>query len=205
MELHDDKILLFWQWFVKNEGTIKEAIENENSLHREMVVENFNQHILGLGVLTWDVGLDDGQNWFLTLSPNGNKDMLKVSQNIMALAPEHMDWLFHSSKPAKNWNRQFTVYDSYMDEQFIDASEWQYIVFEEDDGKLEIVLEAKNIPSFDPEVLVSAAEQFLIQEIGEAFFMLCISSVELVPVIDLEFESSKYHVSELKDHLAEIH
>ena len=94
MELNDDTILGFWQWFVKNERTIKECIENDNSVHREFVVEQLNERILSFGMLTWDIGLNEDDNWFLTLSPNGNKDILKISQSIMAEAPDHMDWIF---------------------------------------------------------------------------------------------------------------
>lgn len=204
MELNDDNILKFWQWFVKNEKTIKECIENENSSHREYVVEQMNEHILSMGVLTWDIGLNDDENWFLTLSPNGNKDMLKVSQKIMVDAPEHMDWLFHSSKPAKNWNRQFTIYDDYMDEVFIDASQWHYLLFEDDDGKLELVLEAKNIAQLDAEIVEAAADQFIIQEVGELPWMLHISSVVAVHTLESEHESTKTPVTELKEHLMEI-
>jgi hypothetical protein len=204
MELKDDNTLRFWQWFVKNENTIKECIENEHSSHREYVVEQMNEQILSLGLLTWDIGLNDDEHWFLMISPNGNQDMLKVSQKIMAAAPEHMDWLFYDSKPAKKWNRQFTIYDNYMDEQFIDASQWHYIVFEGNDGKLELIIEAKNISHLDPEVAKTAAEQFLIYEIGEITRIQHISNIAIVHTIEDEYQPSKTLVTELKEHLAEI-
>ena len=205
MAFNEENILGFWQWFVKNEKTIKECIENEDSNQREYVVEQMNEHILSHGVLTWDIGLNDDDGWFMTLSPNGNSDMLEVSQKIMDYSPDHMGWLFHSSKPAKNWNRQFTVYDSYMDEQLIDASDWHYVIFDDtDDGKLELILEAKNIPQLDPEDAESAAEKFVIQEISEATRIIQISTIEIVHTLDSEYESSKALVSELKDHLSEI-
>lgn len=204
MELNNDNILRFWQWFVKNENIIKECIENEDSGQREFVVEQMNEHILSLGMLTWDVGLDDDGRWFLKLSPNGNKEMLQISQKIMDAAPEHMGWLFYASKPAKIWNRQFTVYDSYMDEQFIDASQWQYIVFEEDDGTLELIIEAKNSSHLDPEVAETAAEQFVIQEIGEVTRILFISSIVIMHTLESDYESAKAPITELKEHLDEI-
>ena len=204
MEMNDDNIIRFWQWFVKNESTIKECIENDRSEHRQYVVDQMNEHILNLGVLTWDIGLNDDENWFLTLSPNGNQDMLKVSQRIIADAPEHMDWLFYASKPAKNWNRKFTIYDNALDEAFIDASQWHYVVFEEEDGTLELVLEGQNITHLDPEVAETAAEQFVIQELGEVTWILRISSIVIVPVLESEYEATKTPVSELKEHLSEI-
>ena len=203
MKINEDSILHFWRWFIKTENTIKECIENDHSIHRDTIVEQMNEHVLNLGVLTWDIGLNDDDNWFFMLSPNGNPDMLKVSQKIMDFAPEHMSWLFHSSKPAKNWNRQFSIYDTNMDEQFVDASEWQYIIFD-DDAKFELIIEAKNISQLDPEESETAAEQFVIQEIGEATRILQISTITIVDAIESDFQSSKESVSELKDHLSEV-
>ena len=204
MELKDDSILRFWQWFVKNEIIIKECIENRHSVNKDYVVAQMNELILSLGVLTWDVGLDEDERWFLTLSPNGNEDMFKISRKIMAEAPGHMDWLFYASRPAKKWNREFVVYDNNMDEQNIDASPWHYIVFEEHNGKLELVIEAKNIPQLDPETAEVAAEQFVINEVGEATRILNLSSIQIVHTLESEYESSKTPVKDLKDHLAEI-
>ncbi|MBU2018152.1 MAG: hypothetical protein KJ941_00785 [Bacteroidetes bacterium] len=204
MELEDDHILRFWQWFVKNEDIIKDCIENPNSQHVEYVVDQMNEQVLSLGVFTWDIGLNDNEQWFLTISPNGNQNMLQVSQQIMDIAPEHMNWLFYASKPAKSWNRQFTIYDSYMDELFIDASSWHYIIFEEPDGKLELVLEAQNLPHIDPEVAETAAEQFVLQEIGELIRIQHVASLVLVPMLENEDQALKTPISELKEHLEEI-
>jgi len=204
MELNYDNIIGFWQWFVKNEKLIKDCIENEHSTDREFIVEQMNEYILSFGVLTWDMGLNDDNNWFLMLSPNGDKDMLKVSQHIMIEAPEHMDWLFYASRPAKHWNRQFSVYDEYMDEQFIDASDWHYLFFENEDGKLALVVEAKNVAHLDIEIVETAGEQFVIHEIGELAWMTHIASVEIVPNLESEHEDEKTSVRELKAHLEDI-
>ncbi|MEJ6583441.1 MAG: hypothetical protein QNL61_06180 [Crocinitomicaceae bacterium] len=204
MELNDDTILGFWQWFVKNERTIKECIENDNSVHREFVVEQLNERILSFGMLTWDIGLNEDDNWFLTLSPNGNKDILKISQSIMAEAPDHMDWIFHASKPAKNWNRQFSVYDDYLDEQLVDASNWHYLIFEDGDGKLALVLEAGNVMHLDQELAETAAEKFVIHEIGELHRIQFIGSVEIVAELESEHAAEKTPVTDLKEHLLEL-
>jgi len=201
MELEDGNIHKFWQWFVKSEKVIKECIENENARQREFVVDQMNEQILGLGVFTWDIGLNEDERWFLTLSSNGNPDMLELSQEIMAVAPKHMDWLFYAGKPARKWNRQFTIYDDYMDEQFIDASQWHFLIFEDEDGMIELVIEAKNLPHLDPETAESAAEQFVVHEIGERTRILYISSIVIVPGLESEDESSKIPVAELKEHL----
>lgn len=204
MELNDDNILGFWQWFVKNENTIKECIENEDSDNREYVVEQMNEQILGFGVLTWDLGLNDDDQWFLMLSPNGKEDMLKVSQKIMDFAPEHMSWLFYASRPAKNWDRKFTIYDDYMDEQFIDATSWNYVLFDAEEEKVELVIEAKNLTQLNAESAETAVEQFVTQEVGELIRILLIDSIVTVDTFESEDESSKEPIGELKEHLEEL-
>jgi hypothetical protein len=203
MEENEDQILAFWQWFVKNEVLIKDSLENSNSIHREGIVEQFNEYILGLGVLTWDVGVNENDKWFLMLSPNGNKEMLLISEKIMEASPGHMNWLFYSSRPAKDWNREFVIYDNDMDEQKIDASQWHYIVLEDDEGELELLIEAKNLSHLELDVSETAVEQFLIGEVGEATLMRRVSSIELVHTFEEEYEASKSQVSELKEHLNE--
>lgn len=201
MKINDGNIEAFWQWFVKNEQTIQACIENNDVKQREFVVDQLNEWILGLGVFTWDVGLDDDDRWFLMISPNGNPEMMTLGNAIMEQAPEHINWLFYAGKPAKNWNRQFCVYDDYMDEHFIDASQWHFLVFTDDDEMLELVIEAKNIPHLDPETAETAAEQFVIQEIGERARILRVSSIDIVSELDSEDEDSKKSVLELKKEL----
>lgn len=203
MNLNEEKILKFWQWFVKNEGTIKNCIENESSADREVVVDQLNEHILSIGTLTWDIGLDDTNSWFLTVSPNGDKDLFKVTKEIMSYAPDHMNWVFYSSKPAKIWDRTFGVYNTDFDVVDIDASYWHYIAFEEEDGRLELIIEARNIIHLDYETALTAANQFVIHEIGEALKIERVASVEIVDQLDEEYEETKYSVDELKDHLEE--
>lgn len=204
MENNEDAILQFWQWFVQNEAIIKDCVENVHSEDREYVVDQMNECILALGMLTWDLGINEDNKWFLLLSPNGNSDMLKVSQKIIDFAPDHNAWIFHASKPAKNWNRQFSIYDQYMDIVEIDASDWYYVILEDEDEKFELILEAKNISQLDSEEAETAAEQFVIHEIGEELRINHLSTVSIVESVESEFESWKASVSELKGHLEEI-
>jgi hypothetical protein len=200
---NEDKIMDFWRWFVKNEGTIQRCIENESQADRDYVVEQMNSLVLNIGTFTWDVGLNDSNNWFLTISPNGDKDLLKLSTEIMAFAPDHMNWEFHASKPAKNWDRKFSVYNDNFDLQDIDAASWHYAVFQEEDGTLELILEAKNIGHLDKETAETAAHQFLTHELGEQLKIERISSVSILHEIELEYQTSKSPISEIKEHLQE--
>lgn len=201
---NEEKILAFWQWFVKSESIIKECIENENSTHKEYVVDQLNELILSIGIFSWDIGLDDDDNWFLMISPNGEEDMFKLSKAIMSYAPEHMDWLFYSSRQPLNWNREFTVYDTEMDEVTIDANNWHVLIIEDEQENLELILEAKNISHLDEETSGIAVEQFLVKEIGEAKLMESISSLSIVEEMEKEHQEVKVSVLELREVLQSV-
>lgn len=202
--MEEDKIIGFWQWFVKNVSVIQSCIVNEDSRQREKVVEQLNDQILCLGVFSWDLGLDEEDNWFLLISPNGNSEMHALSRAIMEQAPEHLDWLFYAGKPAKDWNRQFTVYDDFMEEQLIDASAWCCLVYLEDDGSVEFVIEARNMAHLDAETLETAAEQFVVRELGEELRIVLVSSIVVVEKIDGEDEIDKIFVGDLRGYLDAI-
>lgn len=203
MNSNEEKILKFWQWFVKNEDNIKNCIENESAKDREFIVDQLNEYILDIGTFTWDIGLDDTNSWFLTISPNGDEDLFKVTQEVISYAPDHMNWIFYSSKPAKIWDRKFEIYNTEFDVVSIDASYWHYIAFEDEDGRLELILEARNIIHLDYDTAVTAANQFVIGELGEALQIKRISSIEIVDQFDEEYEETKYSIDELKEHLEE--
>lgn len=201
MNSNEEKIMAFWQWFVKNESTIKNCIENDIETDREFVVEQLNNHILGVGTLSWDIGLNDENSWFFTVSPNGDRDLFKLSLEIMSYAPEHMDWVFNASKPAKNWDRFFNINDQNLDPQFVDASSWNYVAFEAEDGKAELIFEAANITHLDDETAHDAANFFAVGELGESVKINLISSIAIVQQLNDEDQEDKSPVSELREHL----
>lgn len=199
----DEHIEEFWQWFVKHESMIKNCIENSSADDQEYIVEQLNNFILGVGTLTWDVGLDDQNAWFITVSPNGDRDLYKKSKAIIKQAPTHMDWKFYAAKTARNWNKIFKVYNVDFEEVEIDASNWEYIAFEEDDGTLELILEAKNTKHLDSETALDAANIFVMNELGEALMIDRISKLEIVDEVEAEYQDTKSPVNELKSHLEE--
>lgn len=204
MSFHEEKIETFWQWFVQNETILKNCIEEEASPLRELIVEQLDNHILSMGTLTWDLGLNDENEWFFMLSPNGSEDFLKVSEAIINEAPRHLGWQFLSSKPAKEWDRNFSVYDQEMEIVEIDASSWYYIIFKAKGDKLEIVLEADNLQYLDDETAVTAASKFLTNEIGEKTMILYVDKFSIVEALEEEDSDAKYPISELRDHLSDF-
>jgi hypothetical protein len=199
MSSNEDKITAFWQWFVKSEKVIKECIELDSSPNQSYIVDQMNELILDLGVFTWDVGLDTSNQWFLTISPNGNNEYLKVSQEIMLSSPEHMNWNFHSSKLAKDWNRKFTVHSFEMEEFSVDAESWEFISTKNDENTFDLVLIASNVKHFDADTTELVAHQFLVSELGELVTITRIATVALVTEIEGDKEALRTPISKLKE------
>ncbi|MBN4081523.1 peptidase S41 [bacterium AH-315-C07] len=200
--MNEIKIENLWKWFIANEQQIIDSVENESV--PDYIVENLDNLILDIGMFTWEIGPGKIKPWFLTISPNGDKDLIKVSQKIIDYAPDLNNWEYNYSKPAKEWDRKFTIYDSNMDEQDIDASNWKYVALPYEDDKIELILEAKNIAHLDNDTAATAANLFVTNEIGEENKIQKIFSVNIVDQLENEHDSRKSEINCLNEHLKKI-
>lgn len=200
--MNEIKIENLWQWFIANEQHIIDSVMNESV--SDYIIENIDNLILDIGMFTWEIGQGKIKPWFLTISPNGDKDLIKVSQEIIEQAPNLDNWEFNYCKPAKDWDRKFIIYDSIMNEQNIDASNWKYVALQHDDGMIELILEAANIAHLDRETATTAANLFVTSEIGEETKIQLILSVNIVDQLKSQYKSRKAGIQDLKKHLNEL-
>ena len=198
-KLNDTKIENLWRWFVANENQIIDSFQNESLAN--YIVENLDNLILDFGMFTWEIGPGKVKPWFLTISPNGDRDLIGVSQKIIEQAPNLDDWEFNYCKPAKDWDRNFIIYDSNMNEQNIDASNWKYVMLRNEDGMIDLILEAKNITHLDHDTARTAAEIIVTSEIGEETKIQKILSVDIVNKLERQYNSRKTEIQYLKKHL----
>jgi hypothetical protein len=200
-KLNDTKIENLWRWFVANEKQIIDSFQNESLANH--IVENLDNLILDFGMFTWEIGPGKVKPWFLTISPNGDRDLIRVSQKIIEHAPNLDDWEFNYCKPAKDWDRKFIIYDSNMNEQNIDASNWKYVMLRNEDGMIDLILEAKNITHWDHDTARTAADIIVTSEIGEETKIQKILSVDIVDKLERQYNSRKTEIQYLKKHLNE--
>ena len=198
-KLSDTKIENLWRWFVANENQIIASFQNESLAN--YIVEHLDNLILDFGMFTWEIGPGKVKPWFLTISPNGDKDLIKVSQKIIEHAPNLDDWEFNYCKPAKVWDRKFIIYDINMNEQNIDASNWKYVMLRNEDGMIDLILEAKNITHLDDDTSRTAANIIVTNEIGEETKIQKILSVDIVDKLERPYNSRKTEIQYLKKHL----
>ena len=193
--MNKEKIENLWRWFISNEQQIIDAVKNETA--SEYLIENLDNLILDLGMFKWEIGRGKIQPWFLTISPNGDKDLIKVSQEVMENAPKMDHWEFNYFEPAKEWDRTFIIYDDNMDKQNIDASDWNFVALQDIDGLIELILEA-DVRYLDDNTASIAADLVVIGEIGEEAKIKKISSVKIVEQVEDQHKSLKANIQELK-------
>ena len=91
-----------------------------------------------------------------------------------------------------------------MNEQHIDASNWKYVALKNEDGMIELILEATNIPHLDRDTATIAADLFVTNEIGEETKIQLIFSVDIVGQLESKYNSRKAGIQKLKKHLDEL-
>jgi hypothetical protein len=175
-----DKIENFWQWFVAHEDKIVGCLEDNGSPHRDFVIEHLNNYILSMGMFKWDIGEGADKTWFLTISPNGDPDLLEKSKQIIAQAPPNLDWEYHYALQPKAWDYTLSVYDYNMDEQHVDASNWKYQSDKSPNGQYNITFIAENISHIDADTKAIIADLVIVNEIGEAAKISTISDVQII-------------------------
>jgi hypothetical protein len=197
------KITSLWEWFAKNEQKIKDAIDRGSAFEREYIVESLNDLVLDLGMFSWEIGPGQEQAWSFTLSPNGDRKRMLQSRKIIDQAPPLLGWEFHYSKPAKAWDRSFQLYDDFMVERTIDASDWHFVVSVQED-LIHILLETPELIRLDPDTVQTAAELVIINEIGEEAKILHVGAIEVVPQLDASLREARVEIAFLKRWVEEL-
>ena len=200
MKLNKDKIELLWDWFTKNESRIVNSIEFEIEAEQKYVVDQLDNLILDMGLFSWKIEPGHSKTWALTISPNGDKDLLVSSKKIVEMAPVVDSWEFNYFKQAKEWNRNFMIYDENMIERNIDATNWNFVTKKQSNGQVKLIMETHNINHLDQDTEMRAAEVAILNEIGEERKIKSIASVEVVDHLEKEDQPLKRNLKLLKEH-----
>jgi len=170
----------FWNWFSENQNEFGKHFENQSLL------KELDLRITSLGDFSWEVGPGSKKPNALVISPGGHIELLKVTKEIIDLAPDFIEWEFHHAKPPKVWDLKFSIQDENENEIEIDANDWQYVLLKYPDNKFEIILAAAQMQHLSEESKHLAAEIVLDGLLGEQ------KRMELIDVIDVvrQFEDN---------------
>jgi len=173
----DKDIFNFWSWFVKNSNNLNSNNYDQN------ILNELDKMISDWG-LVWEIGPGLLKENSLTISPNGNKDLLNETNSIISKAPKLDNREFYSAKQSKaNWHLA-----RLLDLDFeVDASNWSYVLLKYEDEKIKILLKADSLSNLDQETKELAADLVLTNLLGEK---LKIQKIDFLDIVE-KFEDEK--------------
>ena len=195
------KIKSFWKWFVDNETRIREVLDSDSQSEREALINDLDNQILDFGMFTWEIGHGSEKSFFLTISPNGNRERLGLSRLIMRAAPDLPDWVFNYAKPVKDWDLQFTLFDNNVVEQHVNASGWSFAKVRQPDHKVRIIIKADNVTHLDFDTRQTAADLVVTNMLGEEVKILNVGDIEIVNEFEDLHQSSSLSILSLKEQI----
>lgn len=188
----------FWNWFYNNCQKFGKRFENT------MLLRELDTHIQKLGDFSWEVGPGIHEDNALTISPNGDIDLLKETRQIIKQARNCTGWEYYYAKPPKTWNLAFSLQTDTKKNIEINASEWKYVLLRYDDGLFEIIIKAPELSQFSWEDKMIAVEIVLDGIIGEEDRMLLIDGIDVVDEFEDEFKSKASDIKHLADHFLSL-
>lgn len=188
------KILQFWQWFTHNEAIFR------NVLDPDRVTEMLNNQVLSFGKFGW--GIDEGQAkgaFIFTFSPNNDKRLLSISKQLVQAAPNLPLWEFrYCNLPVKDWDFKFQMLNNLIVLETIDASEWQFVLIEEEDYQVSIEIKAENTERFDMDDKIALASRAVNNILGEELRIGEVKSIKVVYQFDPRDKDWIYPMKEFK-------
>lgn len=174
-------IIEFWDWFQRNESMFREIIDPAHAM------DTMNEHVLAFGLFAWEIGEGKNKPHYLTISPNGDKARLELSKKIIGAAPNLEKWEFHFCKQSKpSWDYIFEGYDRFFAKQIFNASEWEYVLGKNEDGAIEILVQANNLHVMDFDDELNAVDLVITNILGEELIINHLDAFETVDKFDEE-------------------
>ena len=173
--MQDKDILNFWRWFIDNKDKLKSDSYDPAILQQlDNIISNWD--------LNWEIGPGQSKVNSLTISPNADPALLPLTEQIISKASTLEQWQFYSTKqPKENWHLLKLKQENIS----VNASEWEYVLLEYQDGKIEVLIKADNLLKYDIGTKELIVEIVLINLLGENMFM---ERVDYLVIVD-DFDS----------------
>jgi hypothetical protein len=188
----------FWAWFYENSQNFGEKFDN-----RELLAE-LDSRITTLGPFSWEIGPGKFQENSLVISPNGDLEVLEYSKAVVEKAKQWPGWEFYYAKPPKKWELKFDYQVNEDRTVQIDASLWQYVLAEYEDGTFEIVIKLHPLLDLNDQDQLSVAEIVLDGILGEEMRMKLISFIEVVDEFEESYTRGINSITSLGEHLTSL-
>ena len=174
-----NKISSFWEWFGTQERRIREILDDELHPDREELVQMMDNQVLNLGLFTWEMGPDGSNSFYLTISPNGDPELLKLSKSIVKASPALSAWTFYYAKPLKEEPIELKLYGEEYNLHFVNAQSWQFGLSLTSSGHVDITIVANNMKHLDQETQTGAGHLVISSLLGEECHILHVGHIHI--------------------------
>jgi hypothetical protein len=177
----DDKIEQLWRWFADVSTELAGKYEDDEML------DELDRRVAAIGDVSWELGPGSTKECALTLTPDGDPNLLPVTQRAVAMAPELPLWEFYSARQKKEWELQFSMESSGGNMVDVDARPWRYTLLRLPEGRFDIIVEQPNLGDLIEEDRFAAAVIVLDGILGEARRLLSIDGIEAVTSLEPKY------------------
>jgi hypothetical protein len=196
--LNRQQVRQFWVWFSKRCHDFGPKFENSQ------LINELDEWVTSLGEFTWEIGPGKVKANALVLSPNGDKDLLESTKEMIQSAIECKDWEYYYAKQPKDWSLEFEFETDKGDVLEIDASKWDYLLLQYEDGMFEVIFKAPALSKLDEGDKQVIAEILLDGILGEEMRIQKISGTEIVSKFESKGQANGIPVIRLSDHLKSL-
>lgn len=189
------KIKQFWEWFSRNCQSFGVDFDNR------VLLEELDNWISRLGDFSWEVGPGKVRENALIISPNGNVDLLQDTKEIVKNAKDCAGWEYYYAKPVKDWELIFDFETSEEEVVEVDASKWEYVLLQYEDGMFEIIIKVSGLRQLNESDKQVAAEVLLDGVLGEETRMQTVCAIDVVEEFDKEYREKASNIRNLPAHL----
>ncbi len=191
------KVKQFWNWFSENCQDFGADFDNTNLL------ESLDRWVTQLGDFSWEVRPGKVKDNALIISPNGDDDLLQDTKLIVNSAKTCEGWEYYYAKPPmeKEWDLTFSIETNEKEIVDIDASQWEYVLLEYEDGMFEIIVKASDLQQLDESDEQTAVEILLDGILGEETRMRTICGVDVVEEFEEHYQDKAGTIRNLSSHI----
>lgn len=183
----------FWYWFNQNQAQFK------NIQNPERVRELLDNQLLVFGKVSWGIDMPKKDEYVLTISPNGDEKLFYTIKRLVEFAPNLSDWDFRYCKPPElDWDFQFEAFNTFYILQKYDASEWSFVLIEEEDYRIRVEIKTPNLDSLDLEEKLIAIDMAVTRLLGEELRIKEVHSVTLTHQFESEDKDWIYPMKEFR-------
>ena len=188
-------VLKFWEWFSRIVGALGQDFSNR------ALLDELDARVASLGPVSWEIGPGLERPNLLVITPDGDPEYLRLSKDIVDLAPSILDWEVHPAKPPKqleHLNFSFTIAGRV---EKINADNWGYLLSQYPDYYFDIVVVAPSLRSIPQKFHGVAVKTVLDSILGEALRLEHIYDIDVVTDESSIPERQPNNIRALREHL----